>query len=67
MLFSDYLNNSYNGKILPDYYDTMYLDGFTPDEIMVAHHRTMMKELEARRKESEQVDEIKISSMIKIK
>lgn len=67
MLFSDYHNTTYNGKILPDYYDTMYLDGYTPDEIMVAHRRTMRKWLEARRKERERVDEIKISSEIKIK
>ena len=67
MLFSDYLNTTYNGKLLPDYYDFMYLDGYTPDEVMVAHHRTMMKRLEALHKEREQVDEIKISSMIKIK
>lgn len=67
MLFSEHLNSTYNGKVLPDYYDTMYLDGYTPDEIMVASHRTMRKRLEALRREREQVNEIKISSMIKIK
>lgn len=67
MLFSEHLNSTYNGKHLPDYYDTMYLDGYTPDEIMVASHRTMRKKLEALRKERERVDEIKISSEIKIK
>ncbi len=67
MLFSEHLNSTYNGKVLPDYYDTMYLDGYTPDEITVAHRRTMRKWLEARRKEREQVDEIKISSKITLK
>ncbi len=67
MLFSEHLNSTYNGKVLPDYYDTMYLDGYTPDEIMVASHRTMRKRLEALRREREQVNEINISSMIKIK
>ena len=62
MTLADYYNRN-----IPEYYDTMYLDGYTPDEIMVAHHRTMRKRLEALRKEREQVDEIKISSMIKIK
>jgi hypothetical protein len=28
---------------LPDYYDTMYLDGYKPYEIIEAAHRTMLK------------------------
>lgn len=67
MLFSDYLNITYNGKHLPDYYDTMYLDGYSPNEIMIAHQRTMRKRLNALHKERERVDEIKFSSEIKIK
>lgn len=67
MLFSEYVNSHYNGKPLPDYYPTMYLDGYTPDEISVAHHRTMMKRLKARQSEKERVEAIKISSEIKIK
>lgn len=27
---------------IPDYYDTMYMDGFTPTEIVYAKHRQMM-------------------------
>ena len=30
-------------KSLPDYYDTMYLDGYTPEQIMEAKHRSMRK------------------------
>ena len=30
-------------KHLPDYYPTMYLDGYTPFEIMLASQRTMAK------------------------
>ncbi len=67
MLFSDYLNTTYNGKPLPDYYDFMYLDGYTPDEVMVAHHRTMMKRFNAQREAQSLPAEIKISSEIKIK
>ena len=67
MLYSEYVNSTYNGKLLPDYYDTMYLDGYTPDEIMVAHHRTMMKRYKARKAEQEKVESIKIKSEVKIK
>ena len=31
-------------KRLPDYYDTMYQDGFTPEEIREALHNTMIRE-----------------------
>jgi hypothetical protein len=27
-------------KNLPEYYDSMYLDGYTPEQIMEAHHRS---------------------------
>ncbi len=30
---------------LPEYYDTMYLDGYTPEEILQAQRNTMYKEL----------------------
>ena len=43
-------------KSLPDYYDTMYLDGYTPEQIMEAKHRSMRKKYltdqERRRKEA---------------
>ena len=32
-------------KELPEYYDTMYLDGFTPEEILEACRNSMHKEL----------------------
>ena len=35
-------------KSLPDYYDTMYLDGYTPEQIMEAKHRSMAKEYRRR-------------------
>ena len=38
-------------KNLPDYYPYMYLDGYTPEQIMEAMHRTVRKEWEARRAE----------------
>lgn len=62
-MFYDY--NLYNGKPLPDYYPTMYLDGYSPAEIMVAHHRTMLKKFMAQR--NAKPDEIKITSEVKLK
>ena len=43
------LINEYH-KNLPEYYDTMYLDGYTPEQIMEAHHRTMTKKYYADQK-----------------
>ena len=42
MLIDEYHKN------LPDYYDTMYLDGYTPEQIMEAKHRSMAKEYRRR-------------------
>lgn len=28
---------------IPEYYDTMYLDGYTPDEIMMAMHKKIRR------------------------
>ena len=53
----------YATRKIPDYYDTMFLDGFTPTEILYAQHQTMLKEIEARNS----VDEIQINSNVKIK
>ena len=39
------INHYYNGKRLPEYYDTMYLDGFSADEVYVAFHRSMQKKV----------------------
>lgn len=36
-------------KNLPEYYPHMYLDGYTPEQIMEAMHRTMRKQWEAKR------------------
>ena len=37
------MNQFYNGKRLPEYYDTMYLDGYTPEEILQAKRKSMLK------------------------
>lgn len=51
----------YNRKV-PDYYDYMYLDGYTPEEILMAHRKMMYENL----KEPE-VSEIVIRSEVKVK
>jgi len=52
----------YDGKI-PDYYDTMYLDGYTPEQILYSAHRQMIRQYEERNG----VGEFKIVSEVKIK
>ena len=56
----------YSQKGLPEYYPTMYLDGYTPEEILEAHHNMMVKKyLEEPQEESEQ--DFTIKSEIKVK
>lgn len=35
---------------VPDYYDYMYMDGFTPDEIMYAARKKMNREFEEQKR-----------------
>ena len=53
----------YNNRKVPDYYPTMYLDGFTPEQIMYAAHKSMMKKIRP------QIDdyEIHFTSEVKVK
>ena len=41
----------YYMRHVPEYYDDMYKDGFTPMEIKYAHERMMYREIEARQEE----------------
>lgn len=43
----------YSDKI-PEYYPTMYLDGYSPDQIRFALHRKMTEDAEAAEEEEEQ-------------
>ena len=36
------------GKRIPEYYDTMYLDGYTPYEILYATRKKMFREYQER-------------------
>ena len=50
----------YQYRKVPEYYPSMYQDGFTPDEILYALKRQMIREYNARRTQQ-------IESEIKIK
>lgn len=52
---------------IPEYYDTMYMDGYEPWEIMEAVHKRMRRMVAEREAEQNRVDEIKITSVIKKK
>ena len=41
--------SEYYDRRIPDYYPTMYLDGFTPEEIMYAAKRKMYREAQERK------------------
>lgn len=56
------LSEYYNSKI-PEYYDTMYLDGFTPEQILMASKKKIMNDYY----KNQEVNSIKITSEIKIK
>ena len=45
------LINEYH-KNLPEYYDTMYMDGYTPEQIMEAKRWSMRKEYQRKREEA---------------
>ena len=63
----------YYDRQIPDYYDGMYRDGYTPQQISHALHRKMIQQYEARkaeqRAETEQneVWNVKITSEVKVK
>ena len=65
--------SEYYDRQIPDYYDSMYLDGFTPDQILHAAHRKMVREYEARKAaqraeaEANEISNVKIISEVKIR
>ena len=38
-----------HNRRIPDYYPTMYLDGFTPEEVMYAAKRQMYQQIQERK------------------
>ena len=41
----------YYDRQIPEYYPTMYMDGYTPEQILHAAHRKMVREYLEREKE----------------
>lgn len=58
------LNNYY--KNVPEYYKTMYIDGYSPEQILHAARQKMIREQEAIADENE-IPNVKIISEVKIK
>lgn len=58
MTLSDLLNRQ-----VPNHYPTMYRDGYLPSQILMATRRKMLDQ----HQERQQVNEIKITSEVKIK
>ena len=60
-------------KDVPEYYDYMYLDGYSPEQILHAAHKKMMRQVEereaAQRAEAEanEIPNVKIISEVKIR
>lgn len=52
-----------DGNKLPEYYKEMYLDGYTPEQIIQAAHNTMIKQYEER----QLADEVKITGEVNTK
>lgn len=63
----------YYDSQIPDYYPTMYRDGYTPEQIIHAAHRKIIRDHEAREAakraeaEANEIPEVKITSKVIIK
>ena len=65
--------SEYCDKQIPEYYPTMYMDGYTPEQILYAAHRKMyeshqvQESAKAAEEETNEVPEVKITSVVKPK
>ena len=57
----------YYYRKVPEYYDYMYLDGYTPDEIMYAHRKKFRREYAERMARQNEINSIKITSEVKVR
>ena len=59
----------YLDRQIPDYYQTMYLDAYSPEQILHAARKKILQEHEARRTEAEamEIPEVRIRSEVKIR
>ena len=54
-------------KNIPEYYRYMYLDGYTPEQIMYAARKKIFREIAERQAKENEIDKIKIVSEVKVK
>ena len=59
------MENILRKRPIPEYYDSMYMDGYEPWEIMEAVHKRMRRIVAEREAEDNSVSEVKITSVIK--
>ena len=59
------MENILRKRPIPEYYDTMYMDGYEPWEIMEAVHKRMRRIVAEREAEDNSVSEVKFTSVIK--
>ena len=57
----------YYYRKVPEYYHYMYLDGYTPDEIMYAARKKFNREYAERLARENEVDSFKITSEVKVR
>lgn len=58
--------SEYYDRQIPDYYPTMYMDGYSPQQILHSLHRKMYNDYLERKKEVE-IPVLTIKSEVKIK
>ena len=54
-------------KGVPEYYDSMCMDGYTPEQIRYALHKKMNRQQAEQEELADSVDSVKIKSEVKIK
>ena len=59
------LLNSFHGNV-PEYYNAMYLDGYSPEQILHTARQKIIREHEAKA-EANEIPNVKIISEVKIK
>ena len=52
---------------VPEYYDWMYLDGYTPEEIWYAFHKKLDRELREREETENAINSVTVNSSVRIK
>ena len=61
--------SEFQNRNIPEYYNWMHLDGYTPQAILYACHKKMLKDYDDRMAagEEDEIGEVKITSEVKVK